>query len=872
MSTTSISCAGSWTDGTANTISAGSSLVTFTGTATVTSAGKSFYDITFNNAASTFTIADPLSCHNLTTTTMTAYTNTGTTITSSGNVTFNGAGTLNLGIGITLTGNGSLTLNPTLGSGVTSVNCNVVLQGTGSFSFLTTTSINNLSIAFPGKITTMIGNGNSINLIGGVLTLNGGTMTVSSLFGINLTTQTAPIVMASPTTINGTTNFQVRGNNTANLTYSLPSITVSGSANFSVNKTTGAGNLVVNFTGNQSWGLTGGGQYGSVGTLTINTNNYAISWTSSFIYGSDNSASKFIYNFGSSIVTIPAWALETTNKYMTLNMQTSQWNVSGSWAFTSFQTVTHQLDSVTFTNTATITSNTKSFYNLIINAPTKTITLADNTTINSGGSFTLTAGTISAGTTYIVFSGSSSITLSANLSSRIQTKVAGSTITWNTGANTWTIPAYAVNDIGGSLGNLVLWRSSTPTTAYKVSFPSSVTLSYTDLQDCNNTGTTVIADTTCVNSLRNTNFTFNTNVSQSISPINISSSNQTVTVTIFTTDVSVTINNVPISLVSQINNPIFLSSFLENLTPINLSISNASISFQLSALNNIGPINISILNKNTDLFASVLENLSSLNLTAFVNGPIPSIPFIMNNEAIELFFDVILPRIQTTLFSDYAENYNSMGNSTNIGTTWISKSSPLYNQERRLFSNILTEAYNMRGITLDYYITSYDTSYDSIFGEDNNRRFIRTFKFRGFYTLPKEEKLWSKFGIEGLDQFSIYVSKLHFRDNSQNYIPRIGDILIANYNKYIYEIVDVKEESAQYLLSKQHSWEFIVKQFKDERVQTTAATSGTYIQDYTNKSNDIFDIKVPVETKNEEIKYVPRRIEKPSNDPFNGWN
>jgi len=109
---------------------------------------------------------------------------------------------------------------------------------------------------------------------------------------------------------------------------------------------------------------------------------------------------------------------------------------------------------------------------------------------------------------------------------------------------------------------------------------------------------------------------------------------------------------------------------------------------------------------------------------------------------------------------------------------------------------------------MEYYQTSYDTSYDYLFGEDNNRRFIKKFDFMVLYELPREDKMWTKFGIEGLDNFSMYCAKRHFRAASKSpgggpeVIPRIGDIIMAKYNDYVYEITEVAEEVALFLQSK----------------------------------------------------------------------
>jgi len=206
-----------------------------------------------------------------------------------------------------------------------------------------------------------------------------------------------------------------------------------------------------------------------------------------------------------------------------------------------------------------------------------------------------------------------------------------------------------------------------------------------------------------------------------------------------------------------------------------------------------------------------------------------------------------------------------------------------YNNERELFDVLVTEAYNKHGVCMDYYVTSYDKSYDKIWGEDNNRRYERRFQIMAFFNLPREEKLWSKFGIEGMDSFSIYVSKRHFWESSQYndiqtnpkafapYIPKAGDYIFAKYNKYCYEIVEVKDEIMMNLLSKQHVWEFLVKPFKDEKIATTSITSAAPIADFTNKKTDKFDIKQTIDDKKTSVNYQPKPNECESRDPWANW-
>ena len=220
-----------------------------------------------------------------------------------------------------------------------------------------------------------------------------------------------------------------------------------------------------------------------------------------------------------------------------------------------------------------------------------------------------------------------------------------------------------------------------------------------------------------------------------------------------------------------------------------------------------------------------------------------------------------------------------------VPNQWFTKTkradgSDPYANERELFDLWITEAYNKMGVTLTYYAVSFDTSYDKLFGEDNDRRIARKFDFMAFYSLPREEKLWSKFGIEGMDSFSMFVSKRHFNTVSQydfakddpttynSYTPKIGDIINSQYNNYYYEITDVKEEAGMFLLSKQHVWELIVKPFRNEHFNLSASTSadmgaiGTIID-----TEDPFNVKDFIKDNKDEVIYNPPPTEK-SDDSF----
>jgi hypothetical protein len=159
-----------------------------------------------------------------------------------------------------------------------------------------------------------------------------------------------------------------------------------------------------------------------------------------------------------------------------------------------------------------------------------------------------------------------------------------------------------------------------------------------------------------------------------------------------------------------------------------------------------------------------------------------------------------------------------------------------------------------------------------------------------FYPLNKEEKMWTKFAIEGLDNFSMFTSKDHFRLMStfghdlvrgnigegtyDSYIPKAGDVLQAKYNDYLYEIVSIKEEEMMVHLSKHYVWEFIVSPLKHEHLLLDAATSASIFdqsQISAAEHEDIFNIKEVLTSAVSSVLYQPEFAERDPRDPFGGW-
>lgn len=176
--------------------------------------------------------------------------------------------------------------------------------------------------------------------------------------------------------------------------------------------------------------------------------------------------------------------------------------------------------------------------------------------------------------------------------------------------------------------------------------------------------------------------------------------------------------------------------------------------------------------------------------------------------------------------------YTSFSDLPNIYLT--KRNDGKYDSERTIFSLLATEAYNKLGIPLTYYVISLDPTYSKVFGEDNNKRIVRSFEIMGFFQLPKEDRLWSRMGLEMMDEISCYISKRHFATAStyndtqtsacfSEYFPAIGDVVISDYNKMIYDIVGVKEEQFNALLSRQHIVEIILRPFRDKHISTSGS-------------------------------------------------
>jgi len=194
-----------------------------------------------------------------------------------------------------------------------------------------------------------------------------------------------------------------------------------------------------------------------------------------------------------------------------------------------------------------------------------------------------------------------------------------------------------------------------------------------------------------------------------------------------------------------------------------------------------------------------------------------------------------------------------------------------YDNDRELAAVTLMEKWNMNGVKLTYFKVTYNTNYDRVWGEDGDRYVTHSWEVMSYFELPKENKVWSKFGIEGVNDFSMFISKIHYNHKTGGNIPLVGDIILSQYNNMYYEVTEVKEQAPMFMLSQQYAWEIIVRKMKiEQEVYVSPVLSASPITSIF-KVKDIFDIRDDIDIAKEPIIYKQQKGEKPKNDPFGNW-
>jgi len=429
---------------------------------------------------------------------------------ANGNVSFDGIGTLNLGNGITMSG-ASATFHVGSGVGtVTATSCVVTMNGTTAMVI-----DDDKGCAFKmlilGVNAKIANNGNAASVYSNVTTpfIMGASSSLvnNKTLKFVLTGPSAFTSLGSGYAISGSQaiNFQVGENS---ITVTLPSITTTNTPLILVESGASKTGWTFQLTGAINAGTANldiaVANANSTGTFDFNGQNIICG---SFRSGAFTTTNNVTLDYSSGTFSVTSFAGSVYNASCTIseNFQSSQWTCSGNWTFGSNHTIDPGTSKVTITNTSTITSNAKLFYDLIINASGKTITLADALSVHD---FTVTEGTLT-GNFSTTCSGDASFSVSTTLYRLIMTKATSRTITVLAGG-TLTLSNVTDTNLNGSAGALTQWRSTILGTAFNLSIPGIITLTYQNPQDSAASAEITANDGTSLNWGGNTNWTFPT--------------------------------------------------------------------------------------------------------------------------------------------------------------------------------------------------------------------------------------------------------------------------------------------------------------------------------------------------------------------------
>ena len=429
-----------------------------------------------------------------------------TAIYENGNASFDGIGTLNLGNGITLNG-ASSTLH--IGAGVaavTATSCAITMNGTTAMIIdIDKTTVAKSLILGNGAIVT--NSGVSYFIVSDTNPFVMGTnsrFTNSGLLYIRLTASGNFMTLGSGYIISGATALQLEINANS-ITGTVPAVTTQNTPLYITENGVKTGYTIL-FGGTIN---TGTGRMdivvsnaGSSGIINFNNQNVICG---NFYAGNANATATSVINYGSGTFSVSQYAGSSLNLgSCTQNFQSSQWLCSGGWIFGSNHIIVPGASQVTITNTATITSNGKSFYDFVINAAGKTITLADALSVHD---YTKIIGT-QAGNFNTTCSGDALFSVSTTLFRLIMTKATTRTITVVTGG-TLTLTNLTDTNVNGTPGALTRWRSTTPGTQFNITIPAPITLTYQNPSDCVSSQTVTVTDGTSANGGNNFRWLFN---------------------------------------------------------------------------------------------------------------------------------------------------------------------------------------------------------------------------------------------------------------------------------------------------------------------------------------------------------------------------
>jgi len=386
-----------WTNYSGWTVNPGNSSVTFNGlgTTTITSAGKSFYDVAFDSTVIVAVVADALSVRNFNLINAQSYSQNGAILTASGDVTFGGAGDYNFGTGITMTGaSASLHIASTI-QYPSSTACVVTMDGTTGM-----TVTDDYGVIFKklvlGTDATVINSGLEYTTYKDtsepLIFTDGGTLTANKILSFRVSGDgNSHSILGRTPTINGnnTIFFEAVAQDS---TMSVPALTYSGTNTVIIRgNSIGLGNIAISLAGDITstslWAVSI-----SANPLYFKTNGHAIIAPSNIAVG-NNSTAQASFDFGSSTVRTKAFSYNTFpgTGPSSVNLGSSTWYLTANqyyatvWENLSDWTFNPGTSSLNFggIGTATVSSAGKPFNDITVDSTDLTFYFDENVTLNN---------------------------------------------------------------------------------------------------------------------------------------------------------------------------------------------------------------------------------------------------------------------------------------------------------------------------------------------------------------------------------------------------------------------------------------------------------------------------------------------------------
>ena len=131
--------------------------------------------------------------------------------------------------------------------------------------------------------------------------------------------------------------------------------------------------------------------------------------------------------------------------------------------------------------------------------------------------------------------------------------------------------------------------------------------------------------------------------------------------------------------------------------------------------------------------------------------------------------------------------------------------------DRAVFENTLSEAIDIFGIDIEYWVVEFDETKEELYAEDSKPLITEKYSMKASAEyLASEDFMLTKFGLQSTDTMELVIPKSKFEEIvGDGAEPKSGDRIKVIYQDRIYTVAEAKEES-NIFLQKKFSWLLIL--------------------------------------------------------------